>query len=67
MDLYGFESFQPKQRVQLHPATDRWMMGDRFGEVLNVVRSKRYGHYVVVLTDRGSLLRLQPRDIGEIL
>ena len=22
-------------RVQLHPATDRWMMGDRYGEIMS--------------------------------
>lgn len=25
-------------RVQLHPATDRWMMGDRFGTVRKITR-----------------------------
>jgi hypothetical protein len=27
---------EPKRgmRVELHPATDRWMMGDRFGEIV---------------------------------
>jgi len=24
------------RRVELHPATDRWMMGDRYGEVVKV-------------------------------
>lgn len=28
--------FTPGQRVQLHPGTDRWMMGDRYGEVVKV-------------------------------
>jgi len=35
--------FKRGDRVQLHPATDRWMMGDRFGEVVQVslrVRSR---------------------------
>ena len=22
------------KRVELHPATDRWMMGDRYGEIV---------------------------------
>ncbi len=26
------------KRVQLHPATDRWMMGDRYGEIVKVGR-----------------------------
>jgi hypothetical protein len=28
-------------RCQLHPATDRWMMGDRFGDVVSVVKADR--------------------------
>ena len=30
------EEFFEGRRVQLHPGTDRWMMGDRFGEVKKV-------------------------------
>lgn len=29
-------------RVELHPATDAWMRGDRFGEVVGFARPKRY-------------------------
>lgn len=32
------------KRMQLHPATDRWMMGDRFGEIVAI--SKRVRHYI---------------------
>jgi hypothetical protein len=28
-------------RCQLHPACDRWMMGDRFGDVLSVSKANR--------------------------
>jgi hypothetical protein len=30
--------FYKGQRVQLHPATDRWMRGDRYGTVIHVGR-----------------------------
>lgn len=30
------------RRVQLHPATDRWMMGDRYGEIIKVGREYIY-------------------------
>jgi hypothetical protein len=40
-------------RVELHPGCDRWMMGDRYGELRNITPK-----YCVVITDRGSLLRL---------
>lgn len=36
------EMFKVGDRVQLHPATDRWMRGDRFGVVSKVGR--RYVH-----------------------
>jgi hypothetical protein len=32
-DEATMEDFTVDQRVELHPATDRWMMGDRFGVV----------------------------------
>jgi hypothetical protein len=31
-------------RCQLHPATDRWMMGDKYGEIVAV--SKRVRSYI---------------------
>jgi hypothetical protein len=36
------EQFKVGDRVGLHPATDRWMRGDRFGTVSKVGR--RYVH-----------------------
>jgi hypothetical protein len=38
--------FKVGQRVELHPATDRWMMGDRFGEVRAVASSWEAGKYL---------------------
>jgi len=38
---------KPGDRVQLHPATDAWMRGDRFGTVIKVSKSS-----VVVLMDK---------------
>lgn len=32
--------FTVGQRVQAHPATDAWMMGDRYGEVTKIGRTK---------------------------
>lgn len=46
-------------RVELHPATGWWMMGDRFGAVVNVGRK-----YLWVKMDRsGRTLRISPRNI----
>ena len=35
-----FHTFQLGDRVELSPATDRWMMGDRFGEVVAVGKER---------------------------
>lgn len=46
-------------RVQAHPATDAWMRGDRFGEVVGIGRK-----YVHVLMDRsGRLRRFTPSNL----
>lgn len=41
------------QRVQAHPATDVWVMGDRFGEVVKVGRK-----YIHVKMDHSGRTRL---------
>ncbi len=56
-------SFARNERVELHPATDAWMQGDRFGEVVKVGRE-----YVHVRMDRSARkLAIRPRHIGAIL
>lgn len=46
-------------RVELHPATDAWMSGDRYGEVTKIGR-----FYLYVKMDRSHLLRrLVPEKI----
>lgn len=35
--------FHVGHRVELHPGTDAWMRGDRYGEVIGFARSKRGG------------------------
>jgi hypothetical protein len=42
-------------RVQIPPYTDRWMMGDRYGDVLKVTRSK-------ILRDRWD----DPQEIAHV-
>lgn len=49
------------QRVQLHPASDAWMAGDRYGEVIKVGRS-----IVHVKMDRSGRVRwFHPETILE--
>ena len=45
-------------RVELHPATDRWMMGDRYG---TVIRDRKVGDrwiYEVRLDKSGKVVRV---------
>ena len=51
------------QRVELHPATDWWMRGARFGEVVKVGRSL----YHVRLDRTGRVVKVSERNIGGAL
>lgn len=46
------------QRVAIHPSTDAWMMGDRYGTV-HVIGSK----HVHVMCDSGTLRRFHPSNV----
>jgi hypothetical protein len=56
--------FRSGQHVQLHPATDRAMVGDRFGRVVKISRSLvqvemfKSGHLIRVHPDK--LLPMEP-------
>lgn len=53
--------YEPGTRVELHPATDRWMRGDRFGEVVRTDAR----HRVHVKMDRsGQVAKLHPSNIA---
>ncbi len=57
------ETFDAGQRVQLHPGTDAWMQGDRYGEVVRTQRNR----LVVVKMDRsGRNLRCPPELLTKI-
>jgi hypothetical protein len=51
--------FKENERIQLHPATDLWMRGAKFGTVVSI--SKRY---VYVHVDKlGCIKRFRERDL----
>ncbi len=53
---FTLDDFEEGMRVELHPATDAWMLGDRFGTVVRVGR-----RLVHVRMDRsGRVRRLYP-------
>ena len=51
-----------EQRVELHPATDAWMRGDRYGIVLSIGRK-----YIHLRMDSGRRLRVAPTNIGQVV
>ena len=51
--------FSPGQRVQLHPATDTWMRGDRYGQVIHLGRKL----VLVELERSGRRKRIHPTDL----
>jgi hypothetical protein len=53
------EQFKVGDRVELHPATDRWMRGDRFGAVTKLGR--RYVH--VKLDHSGDTRPFAPENV----
>lgn len=53
------------QRVELHPATDVWMRGDRYGVIEHIMRGSEYAR---VRFDRsGYSRRMHARDIGKTI
>lgn len=64
------------KRCQLHPALDRWMRGDRYGEIVAVSkRSRSYldptdwrnGHTFTVLMDHsGQRIKVAEGNIVEV-
>lgn len=57
------------RRIQLHPATDQWMRGDRYGEIVSETRhDRRRGLYVMVRMDRsGRTIKVYDHNIGEFV
>jgi len=53
--------FADGQRVELHPGTDQWMMGDRFGSVVRT--AKKTGLVHVKMDRSGRTLKCSPDHI----
>lgn len=51
-------------RVQTHPATDAWIQGDRFGDVVRIGADDKGNARVTVRMDKsGRLIRFAPTDL----
>ena len=64
--------FTKGQRVQLHPATDEWMQGDRYGTVVGHGRRRAYTNGTSVtmetpvrvkLDKSGRIVRFHPDNL----
>jgi hypothetical protein len=61
------------KRIQLHPATDQWMMGDRFGVVVQVRCSSENANEFGLITsvkiklDRSGKTVKCPSDLYEVI
>jgi hypothetical protein len=56
--------FVKGDRVQLHPATDAWMAGDRYG---TVAYGSKHATHVLVHCDRSDRIRrMRPQDITHV-
>lgn len=52
--------FRVGQRVQAHPATDAWMMGDRYGVIL---KAQQNGVMRVRMDKSHKVRRFRPADL----
>ena len=61
----GFEitDFKKGDRIEMHPATDLWMMGARYGEIVQVGRK----NLKVKLDYLRRAIAVSPRNIGQIV
>lgn len=55
--------FRPGDRVELHPGTDLWMSGARYGDVTRVTRT----HVHVRVDKLNRVVRFNPNNLLEII
>jgi hypothetical protein len=60
--MFTIDSFRVNDRIELHPATDSWMRGDRYGIV------ERIGMVCIwVRLDSGRRIRLLPDNVYQVI
>ena len=53
-------------RAELHPATDAWMRGDRYGDIVSVSKRKDGDIFRIHMDKSGKVLRVSGRNIYQI-
>lgn len=63
IDDFALSDFTVNNRIELHPATDAWMRGDRYGTI--VARGRKY---LRVKMDRSlRVIKVSPASVGRII
>lgn len=60
--MYTIQDFKVGQRIQLHPGTNLWMQGARYGEIVKVGRKVLHVRLDVTF---GKTVRVAPRNVLE--
>ena len=55
---------KPGDRIELHPATDHWMRGDRYGTIVYIAKT---GSIYVLLDKSRRRIRLHPDNVGRLV
>ena len=58
---------QVNDRVELHPGTDRWAMGDRYGVVVSKFSRNGMTHYRVKLDKSGRTITFPSFQIADVI
>lgn len=61
--MYTLNDFRPGNRVEMHPATDLWAMGARYGQIIRIGRQR----LVVKLDKLNHTVRVSPENICDII
>lgn len=57
------KAFKIGDRVQLHPATNLWMRGDRYGTIIKIGRLLVH----LKMDKSGRTVRIHPEGIAEVI
>ena len=66
MNADALRAYWIGKRVALAPHLDRWMRGDRYGDVTGVRPTKDRGVRLAVLLDSGETVVLSDDDVTEV-
>lgn len=57
------DEYRVNDRIEMHPATDRWMRGDRYGNIVKIGR--RFLH--IKMDRSGQTIRAEPSCIQRVM